>query len=150
MGARQDHLLGRLLVESRRTAYVAARREVLEALVREAERDCVLVGPFSGSVRETLPGCLSAGYDFSSPAAEWRASEDSDSTRLEWAPVFAGEFRAAFELGGSAGKVALVLRPVAAPGAVSRMPALRMESAGPRWPGRELSAADLGEAGPRK
>ncbi len=133
--------LGRLLADARRTAYVSARREVLGKLVGEAGRDCVRGGPFSARVRETLPGCLRLHYDFSKKdsARDWNITEKSSPARLNWLPVFAGNFRAAFELSGAAEKTALTLTPVMRDGAERVLGPLRLEAAGPQWADRELA-----------
>ncbi len=135
--------LGRLLVDRRRTAYVSARRDVLLKLVGEAERDCVLGGPFSARVRETLPGCLRLDYDFSKAGSgrDWKITEKGQTARLSWLPVFPGNFRAAFEISGAAQKTALTITPVMRGGAKRALGPLRLEAKGPKWAGRALSKA---------
>jgi eukaryotic-like serine/threonine-protein kinase len=137
-------VLGRLLADYRRTSYVAGRRKVLVKLRSEAQRDCVMAGPFTGKVSEILPGALRIEYDFSrdSSRRDWRLARDEKLIRLTWSAVFSGEFRAEFGLAeeGAAGAV-LVLTPVTRPGTKQPPAPIRLEPGGPKQGGGELPAA---------
>jgi len=138
--------LGRLLHDYRRTAYVAARRKTLLLLLAEAQRDCVLAGPFAGKVREILPGCLRIEYDFARDRSrrDWRLAkkEDQGLVRLNWSPVFSGEFSVDFELSGKdIARASLLLAPVTRPGTEKEPKAIALEAGGPLRGGAELFPA---------
>lgn len=120
--------IGTLLSRFGRTARVGTRRAAVEALLREATRECVTTGPLAGHVSELLPGFLRVEYDFGRAGAadDWAPPPDMQWLR-DAAP---GDLLVELQLQGEIGGLVLVLEPRVAAGRRAPQP-LRLAAAGP-------------------
>jgi eukaryotic-like serine/threonine-protein kinase len=143
-------LLQSLLVEHRRTTWVSVRGGVLNKLLDEAQRDCMISGSFSGRTREYLPGCYAIEYDLADDASnlDWSLDSNAAPNSLLWSNCNSGsEVAVSFTVAGRPENVLLLLLPRSPLGGAVKLPALILEASGPRWGKAPLSDAVEGGRG---